>query len=69
MAERSITIPQTRLDFARILKENDNYISQTIVKLEENFELYLAKRDSLHGILSRVRDTIRNLLTQWVENG
>ena len=59
MAERSITIPQTRLDFARILKGNDNNISQTIVKLEEYFELDLAKRDSLHGILSRVRDTIR----------
>ena len=35
MAKRSITIPQTRLDFARILKENDNNISQAIVKLEE----------------------------------
>ena len=59
MAKRSITIPQTRLDFARILKENDNNISQTIVKLEEYFELDLAKRDSLHGILSRIRDTVR----------
>ena len=59
MAKRSITIPQTRLDFARILKENDNKISQTIVKLEEYFELGLAKRDSLHGILSRIRDTVR----------
>ena len=35
MAELPITIPQTRLNFARILKENDNNISQTIVKLEE----------------------------------
>ena len=59
MAKRSITIPQTRLDFARILKENDNNISQTIVRLEEYFELDLAKRDSLHGILSRIRDTVR----------
>ena len=59
MAERSINIPQTRLDFARILKENDNNISQTIVKLEEYFELDLAKRDSSYGMLSRIRDTVR----------
>ena len=72
MAKRSITIPQTRLDFARILKENDNNISQTIVKLEEYFELDLAKRDSLHGILSRTRDTVRKskkFLDSMGENG
>ena len=58
MTKRSITIPQTRLDFPGILKGIDNNISQTIVKLEEYFELDLAKRDSLHGILSRIRDTV-----------
>ena len=41
------------------MKEKDNNISQTIVKLEEYFELDLAKRDSLHGILRRIRDTVR----------
>ena len=59
MAECSITIPHNRLDFVRILKRNDNNISQKIVELEGYFELDLAKRDSLRGILTRVLDTIR----------
>ena len=59
MAEYQTTTLNSRLDFVKFLKVNDNNISQTIVKLEEHFELDDQKKDSLHGILFRLRDVVK----------
>ena len=58
MAEYQTTTLNSRLDFVKFLKVNDNIISQTIVKLEEHFELD-DQKDSLHGILFRLRDVVK----------
>ena len=59
MAEYQTTTLNSRLDFVKFLKVNDNNISQTIVKLEEHFELDDQKKGSLHGILFRLRDVVK----------
>ena len=58
MAEYQTTTINSRLDFVKFLKVNDNNISQTIVKLEKHFELD-DQKDSLHGILFWLRDVVK----------
>ena len=72
MAEYQTTTPNSRPDFVKFLKVNDNNISQTIVKLEEHLELDDQKKDSLHGILFRLLDVVKrskNQLILYKENG
>ena len=58
MAEK-LTFPKSRIEFARILKENNNCILTTVNYLEQIFELYFDKKKSLESVLFRNRDRVK----------
>ena len=53
------TLPKSRLDLARLLKDNDYNIHQTLSHLEDCLDLDIERRDSLHAMLRRIRDTVK----------
>lgn len=59
MGESSTNVPKTRVDFARILKNNDDSISKTIDHLEELFKFDSEVKESLRVVFVRIRDTAK----------
>ena len=57
MAEK-FSFPNSRIEFARLLKENNNCILTTVNYLQQNFELDFDKK-SLESILFRIRDRVK----------
>ena len=53
------TLPKSRLDLAGLLKDNDYNIHQTLSHLEDCLDLDIERRDSLHAMLFRIRDTVQ----------
>ena len=51
--------PNSRIEFARLLKENNNCILTTVNYLQQNFELDFDKKKSLESILFRFRDRVK----------
>ena len=58
MAEK-LTFPNSRIEFARILKENNNCIITTVNYIEQNFQLDFDKKKSLESVLFRIRDKVK----------
>ena len=58
MAE-NLTFPKSRIEFVRILKENNNCILTTVNYLELIFELDFDKKKSLESVLFRIRDRVK----------
>ena len=58
MAEK-LTFPKSRIEFARILKENNNCIITTVDYIEQNFQLDFNKKKSLESVLFRIRDKVK----------
>ena len=58
MAEK-LSFPNSRIEFARLLKENNNCILTTVNYLQQNFELDFDKKKSLESILFRIRDRVK----------
>ena len=58
MAEE-LTFPKSRLEFARILKDNNNCVLTTTKYFKEHFEIDSDNTKLLEAMLSRIRDRFK----------
>ncbi|KAI6659039.1 hypothetical protein LOD99_14715 [Oopsacas minuta] len=56
---QELTFPNSHLEFAKILKDNNNCISTTLSFFEQNFQMDFEERKQLEATLLRVRSRIR----------
>ncbi|KAI6653968.1 hypothetical protein LOD99_3144 [Oopsacas minuta] len=56
---QELTFPNSHLEFAKILKDNNNCISTTLSLFEQNFQMDFEERKQLEATLLRVRTRIR----------
>ncbi|KAI6655659.1 hypothetical protein LOD99_1799 [Oopsacas minuta] len=56
---QELTFPNSHLEFAKILKDNNNCISTTLSFFEQNFQIDFEERKQLEATLLRVRSRIR----------